>query len=214
MFKKKKKKKKEEKIDERAVKMDIECIEKGMIAAIDIYNDYGTVIVRKQRTIEGKHILQMRLADIREIDVIPPEKDELPSKLHISNYPEHKDKLEAARILIVDDSKSARLLMKMLIEAAGLKVVGAAGNNEDAFQRFEKLKPTCVTLDISMPGEDGTQIIKPMLAVNPDTRIIMVSSLNYEDIIVESYELGAEQFISKPFDHEEFKKKLIESIIK
>jgi len=208
------KKKSKPEIDERAVKVDIECLEKGAVAATDIYNSYGTVIVRKNRVIEGKHILQMRMSNVREIDIVPLEKMEIPKKLTVNNYPGHLDKLKNTRVLIVDDSKSACILMKTIIEEAGLEVAGTAENNHDALRLVKELKPTCVTLDISMPGEDGIHIIGPILSENPETKIIMVSSLSYEDVIVESLEKGAVQFISKPFDHEEFKRVLIETIIK
>lgn len=214
---------KEEKKEAGVIRVDIERMQKGMTAAKDVNNVYGTAIVRKGRVIEGKHILQMRIANIKEIDVFPEnyrageedDDDEVVEihSVHKSHYPGQEGKLESAGILIVDDSRAARMLLKDLLEDAGLRVVGAAKDVDEALERAEKARPDCVTLDISMPGKEGTEAIQPLLKMNPAVKIVMVSSLGYEDRIVEALKLGAVKFVTKPFDHEEFKRTIIDVIL-
>lgn len=200
-------------------RIDIERLRKGMMAATDVNNNYGTAIIRKGRIIEGKHILQMRIANIKEIDVIVEKKEEVAApedtwkSVHISDYPGHEARLGAAGVLIVDDSRAARMLLKELIEDAGLKVVGAAKDVDEALERAEKARPDCITMDISMPGKEGTEAIQPLLKMNPNVKIVMVSSLGYEDRMVEALKLGAVKFVTKPFDHEELKRVVISAII-
>lgn len=209
----------EEKKVEGQERIDIERLRKGMMAAADVNNIYGTAIIRKGRIIEGKHILQMRIANIKEIDVIVEKKEEEAApesewkSVHISDYPGNESKLESAGVMIVDDSRAARMLLKELLEDAGLKVVGAAKDVDEALERAANLKPDCITLDISMPGKEGTEAIKPLLQMNPGVKIVMVSSLGYEDRMVEALKLGAVKFVTKPFDHEELKRVVITSII-
>lgn len=207
----------QEKLPPGAIMIDIELLRKGMICAKDVMNAYGTPIIRKGRELEGKHILQMRMSNISEVCVFgEQEKKETASDsefVHVSHYPGHEAKLAAATVLIVDDSKAARMLIRELLEDAGLKVVGAAKDVPEAIERTKTLNPTCVTLDISMPGEEGTAAIAPMLSHNPKIKIVMVSSLGYKDRIMESLRLGASKFITKPFDHEDFKRVIISAII-
>ncbi|MFC1474942.1 response regulator, partial [bacterium] len=145
---------------------------------------------------------------------MPFEKEEaLEGKIHINDFPEHIEKLKDAKFMIVDDSRSVRMVLKIILEEMGLKVVGAAGNVTEAVERAKKLRPNFITLDISMPGGEGTQAIRPILSDLPDAKIIMVSTLGYQDRIVEALELGAVQFVSKPFDREHIKRVLVNTII-
>lgn len=200
---------------ENFIEVELESVQKGMKAAEDVYNNYGTIVIRKSRPIQSKHLAQLKLAGVAKIKVVPPDEDEIRKKpLHIRDFPEYAEKFKNARFMIVDDSRTVRLVMKAIIEEMGLKVVGAANNVTDAIDRAVKLKPNYVTLDISMPGGDGTMAIRPILNELPDARIIMVSTLGYQDRIVEALEMGAVQFISKPFDREHLKQVLINTIIK
>jgi len=200
---------------ENFVEIDIECVQKGMKSAEDVYNNYGTIVIRKGRELESKHLSQLKLARVTKIKVIPQDDSEKKERpIQVSDFPQYKEKFENARFMIVDDSKSVRLVMKAIIEEMGLKVIGAADNAVDAVDRALKLKPNYITLDISMPGGDGTEAIRPILNAMPDAKIIMVSTLGYQDRIVEALELGAVQFISKPFDREHLKRVIINTIVK
>ena len=200
----------------RNVIVDIECLQTGMIAAADVMNAYGTPILRKGREVQSKHISQMRLSDIRQIEIVAPpddEKSQPPSKVHINDYPRHLEKLQAARIMVVDDARSVQLVLAQQFREAGLKVVAVAGNADEALARAQNLKPTLITMDISMPGRDGISAIPELIAMLPDVRIVMITALSDQDRMVQSLEAGAVKFITKPLDYEEVKKAIIETII-
>ncbi len=200
------------------IKVNIECLEDGMRAASDICNDYGTPIIRRMRKIESKHITQFRMAGIEIIDVWDEEHDEhnrkeqVPS-IHIDDYPRHLSRLVNTNVLIVDDSKSARMVLRYLIEDTGLKVVAEAGGGREGIEKAREFKPTLITLDISMPDVDGLTALPDILSASPGSKVIMISSLGYKDRIVEALTLGAAQFVTKPFSHSGLQKVVINTII-
>ena len=58
-------------------------------------------------------------------------------------------------------------------------------------------------MDIVMPGMDGLDAARLLLQAHPDARVLMVSSLAYDDTINEAKRIGAKGFVYKPFDHEQ-----------
>mgnify|MGYP006289527601 CR=1 FL=1 len=206
-----KKEMKEKEKEEEFEELDIERIQEGMKVAKDVYNNYGTLIIRKNREIQGKHISQFRMAEVKKVPIQPFEQKEK-SGIHIDHLPGHYKKLAASTTLIVDDSKAAVFVIKSTLEDAGLKVVGEAYNAAEALDMTQRLKPSCITLDISMPGKEGTEIIPQLLQASPGVKIVMVSSSGYQDRVVESLQLGAVKFISKPYNPETLKKVVIDAI--
>lgn len=201
-----------------SIQVDIECLEEGMRAAKDICNSYGTPIVRRKRKIEGKHISQFRLANIKTIDIWDEEHDaesKKPSEpaVHIDDYPEHLNALAKSRILVIEDSKAARMVIRFLIEDAGLKVIGEATGGQDGIQKARELKPNVITLDLNMPDIDGITALPQIIEAAPGAKVIVISSLGYKDRIVEALELGAVQFVTKPFSHKGLQKVIIKTII-
>ena len=197
--------------------VDIECIHEGWVAAADVMNSYGTPIVRKNRPVESKHIAQMRLSEIKEIEVIVPdgaEGQDQAGRVHINDYPRHLEILKNARVLIVDDSRSVQAVLKQRFTEAGLNVVGVAGSGPEAIQMARTLKPTLVTMDLSMPDMDGITAMRPIIASVPGVKVVVISALGYQDRIVQSLEAGALQFFTKPLDYEKLKKQIIEILIK
>ena len=115
-----------------------------------------------------------------------------------------------SRILIVDDAAFMRLMIKNMIEEAGYEVVGEASNGADGVEKYKKLKPDMVTMDITMPEMDGIQALKEIRRFDPDAKILMCSAMGQEALIVEAIKAGAKDFIAKPFQ----KERVIESIKK
>ncbi len=105
-----------------------------------------------------------------------------------------------ANILIVDDSRTSRMIMRGILENGGHKVVGEAVNGKEAFDLYIKLKPDIVTMDITMPIMDGIDALKMIIRNDPKARIIMVTSSGQEKKVIEAVNSGAIEFITKPFD--------------
>ncbi len=105
----------------------------------------------------------------------------------------------AINIMIVDDLAFIKLLLKDLIEKAGFRVVGEASDGEEAIDMYQVKKPDLVLLDITMPKMDGITALKKILALDPGAKIIMCSALGQQRLIVQAIQLGAKDFIVKPF---------------
>ena len=105
----------------------------------------------------------------------------------------------AINIMIVDDLAFIKLLLKDLIEKAGFRVIGEASDGEEAINMYQEKRPDLVLLDITMPKMDGITALKKILALDPDAKIIMCSALGQQRLIVQAIQLGAKDFIVKPF---------------
>ena len=103
------------------------------------------------------------------------------------------------KILIVDDdSKICTLLEKFLIKKGFYPIT--ATNGEGALEKVEKENPTIVLLDIKMPGMDGITVLKKIKEINEHMAVIMITGVKDESIAKEAMELGAYDYITKPFD--------------
>lgn len=107
------------------------------------------------------------------------------------------------RIMVVDDSRMIALQMRDLLEDSGYEVAAYCRSGEEALEQYGQILPDLVTMDIIMPGMDGLETAQAILEEYPDARIIMVSSLAYEDTFKEADSIGALGFIDKPFSREQ-----------
>ncbi|WP_226665531.1 response regulator [Metabacillus litoralis] len=105
-----------------------------------------------------------------------------------------------ARILIVDDAKFMRMTLSNILIKANHEVVGEAENGLQAIELFVKEKPDLVTMDITMPEQNGIEALKEIKKQYPDAKIIMCSAMGQQKMVVEAIESGAKDFIVKPFD--------------
>lgn len=108
-----------------------------------------------------------------------------------------------ANILIVDDSKTSRRILKEILESAGHVVVGEAVNGEDGFIQYKELQPDIVTMDITMPKMDGIEALELIKHENSAAVVIMITAAGQKNKVVEAIKAGAREFLTKPFDDEE-----------
>ena len=106
----------------------------------------------------------------------------------------------AKRIMVVDDSRIIYAQMKKLLEDTDYEIVAYCRDGEEAMEQYGQVNPDLVTMDIIMPGMDGLETAQAILEEHPDARIIMVSSLAYDDTFEEAQTIGAKGFIDKPFE--------------
>ena len=102
------------------------------------------------------------------------------------------------KFMVVDDSQMIRNQVERVLRG-DFEFCGSAEDGEEAVREFAALKPTIVTMDLTMPRMDGLQAIKEMMKIDPQIRILVVSALTDTDTALEALELGAYGFLCKPF---------------
>jgi len=109
----------------------------------------------------------------------------------------------AKKILIADDSLFMRTILKDILSDQ-YKIVEAESGAQTE-QKFKEENPDLVLLDIIMPGgeEEGIKVLQKIMKANPKTKVVMISAVGQDAIVNECKELGALDFIIKPFDREE-----------
>ncbi len=101
-------------------------------------------------------------------------------------------------ILVVDDAAFMRMMIRDILAREGY-VIQEAVNGRDAIEKYRETRPDLVTLDITMPEVDGIEALQAIKKINPDARVLMVSAMGQQKLIVEALEAGAADFLVKPF---------------
>jgi len=105
---------------------------------------------------------------------------------------------QTVRYLIVDDSVFARKNLAKMVQAFGGEVVGEAGNGLTSIAEYSRLKPDIVLMDITMPQMEGIEAVERIVRLHADARIVMVSSVGYQENILAALQKGAKHFVQKP----------------
>ena len=105
----------------------------------------------------------------------------------------------AVNVLIVDDLAFIKIVLRDIIEKAGFRVIGEASNGEQAISMYQDTRPDVVLMDITMPGMDGLTALKKIREIDESARVIICSALGQQQLIVQAIQLGAKDFIVKPF---------------
>ena len=105
---------------------------------------------------------------------------------------------QPVRYLVVDDSVFARKNLARMIEAFGGQVAGEAGDGMTAITEYERTQPDIVLMDITMPQMEGIEAAERIVRAHPQARIVMVSSVGYQENIVAALQRGARHFVQKP----------------
>lgn len=109
------------------------------------------------------------------------------------------------RILVVDDASFMRTMLRRVLEDLGHEIVGEASNGAEAFERYKELKPDLVTMDITMPDVNGLEGLELIRGYDKDAKIIMCSAMGQQLMVIEAIQLGAKDFIVKPFTPDRIK---------
>ena len=106
-----------------------------------------------------------------------------------------------ATIAVIEDDETIRTLLQMLLKNAGFTSVRTAERGDTGFDLVRRHKPDLVLLDLMLPGLDGLSVCRriretPALA---QTRILMLTAKSEDADIVRGLELGADDYVTKPF---------------
>src|SRR5579871_6346053 len=109
----------------------------------------------------------------------------------------------AKTCLVVDDVAFARRVIKDILTAAKFSVIGEAADGDEAVSLYRKLAPNFVTMDVVMPKTGGIDAARKILEEDKDARIIMISAMGHEQLLMEAINAGARDYILKPFSPED-----------
>ncbi|MBI4376472.1 MAG: response regulator [Elusimicrobia bacterium] len=110
-----------------------------------------------------------------------------------------------AKVLVVDDSRFTRTMLRGMLYSFGHEVVGEAENVPQAIESYKSLKPEVVTLDLVLPGGSGIDVLKTIRQESADAKVIVVTASGQEQVDEQVLELGAFAVLHKPFTADEFK---------
>lgn len=106
------------------------------------------------------------------------------------------------KILIVDDSAYMRSVIKTALVKEGYEIVGEAGDGETAIDLALELAPDLITLDNILPDMMGLEILKVLQEEKVASKVIMVSAVGQQTMVNKGIELGASDYLVKPFTSE------------
>ena len=104
-----------------------------------------------------------------------------------------------ARILIVDDAEFLRVRISKMLIGNGHQVI-EANNGLVALNTYKTEHPDVVLMDITMPEMDGLQALKEIRAIDPKAKVVMLTALGQESVVLEAIKSGARDFVVKPFE--------------
>jgi len=110
--------------------------------------------------------------------------------------------MEQRQILIVDDDADIVCIVEAMLKGQGWHVLSAF-NGEDALRIIREERPDLVLLDIMMPRMNGIEVLREARRIAPSMRIIMTTAFGDVDSYLESMDLGACEYINKPFESAE-----------
>jgi two-component system chemotaxis response regulator CheY len=106
------------------------------------------------------------------------------------------------RLLVTDDAVIIREMIKDAAIEAGWEIAGEAQNGREAVDQYVALRPDACTLDLVMPHYDGLYGLRGILEADPDARVCVVSALDQKHVLKEAFQIGAADFVVKPFDRQ------------
>ena len=102
------------------------------------------------------------------------------------------------RYLVVDDSVFARKNLQRIVSMFGGEIAGEAGDGRAAVEAYKRFQPDLVFMDVTMPDMEGIEAAERITSDYPNARIVMVSSVGYQENISEALRKGAMYFVQKP----------------
>lgn len=106
-----------------------------------------------------------------------------------------------SKVLIVDDEQHIRRLLRNTLERAGYEV-GEANSAKEALETLARIRPDVVLLDLGLPDRDGMELV-PIIRKQSDATLLVVSARDATEEKVTALDLGADDYVTKPFDTHE-----------
>ena len=136
------------------------------------------------------------------------EQNRLPSNQEIMN----SQQTEPVKILVVDDEKSMREFLEIMLEKDGYEV-SCAENGEEALEVIRKKRFDLVITDIRMQPIDGLEVLRQSKAISPNTAVIIISAYASAETAVVAMKEGAYDYLPKPFKIDEMRTAITNALI-
>ena len=117
------------------------------------------------------------------------------------SYEKNKGVTRMTQILIVDDAEFLRVRISKMLVGEGFEV-SEAENGLKAIESYKTKKPDMVLMDVTMPEMDGLTALKELRKIDPNAKVVMLTALGQESVVLEAVKSGAKDFIVKPFDRD------------
>ena len=115
------------------------------------------------------------------------------------------------RILVMEDDKTISTALEMILTEAGYDV-DVAGTGENALELFDQKPFDLIIADLKLPGISGMEVIKQVNEKNPKVEVIVITGVGTQPIAEEALELGAHDFLPKPFTDDQIKTAIDEAL--
>ena len=109
-------------------------------------------------------------------------------------------------VVIVDDSRMIRKMLRGILEEEGYAVIAEAQNGVEAVAAYKQHKPDIITLDITMPQMDGVEALKEIIDYDKNANVIMITAAGQQQKVIQALKIGASKFVMKPFRKEDVMK--------
>lgn len=105
----------------------------------------------------------------------------------------------ARSVMIVDDIDFVRRTIAEILGSHHYQVIAEASNGEEAVELYAKLKPDVVIMDVVMPKKSGIEATRQIMKVEPHAKVVIISAMEQENIIMDAINAGARDYLVKPF---------------
>lgn len=111
--------------------------------------------------------------------------------------------MRETKIVVVDDSPFSVAMISKILEEKGFEVIGSANSLSEAVEAVSALKPDLVTMDMTMPDADGLECTRAIREIDPNLKVIVISSMMDEEIMRKAKKAKVSGYIQKPVDGDE-----------
>ncbi len=108
------------------------------------------------------------------------------------------------KFLVADDSNISRKKLSQMVIDLGYEVLDTAENGQDAIDKFKKLRPDYITMDLEMPIKRGDAAAKEILELDPNVNIILITSIVDKKELLTAIKLGVKKVLQKPVTFDKF----------
>ncbi|PWH17739.1 MAG: two-component system response regulator [Anaerolineae bacterium] len=106
-----------------------------------------------------------------------------------------------AKILVVDDAEFLRVRISKMLSSEGHEIIEAE-NGLKAVETYKSARPDLVLMDITMPEMDGLTALREIRSFDSSAKVVMLTALGQESVVLEAIKAGARDFVVKPFEKE------------